>query len=60
MTKRRRWEILIWPIRYWQFHLLKPYGYRYRFLTETWIGPICLRVWEDARSAGGRAIRRVR
>jgi len=51
---KRRWEIIIFPT-IWNFWIHKPYGAKYHktpFLRETWIGPICLKIWEDPRSVG--------
>ena len=58
MSKRRNWEIIIYPLRYWQFYIAKPFGKPTEFLTETWIGPFCLRVWTNPLSAGNPFIRR--
>ena len=58
MSKTRNWEIIIYPLRYWQFYIARPFGKPTRFLTKTWIGPFCLFVWTDPRSAGNSFIRR--
>jgi len=57
MSKMRNWEIIIFPLRCWQFHIARPFGIP-KFLVETWIGPFCLRVWTDPRSVGSPFIRK--
>ena len=50
----RRWELLIWFSLcpdLWRFHIAGSFGKGEKpFLHETWIGPLCLRVWRDPMS----------
>ena len=54
--KKRRWEIVIYR-HVWMFHVHKPFGRFGVFLRETWIGPFCLKIWTDPRSAHPKWIR---
>ena len=55
---KRRWELLVF-VHIWHFWIWRGYGLRTPFMWETWIGPICLRVWADPRSISSvrRAVR---
>lgn len=56
----RRWDVTWMPWGWWRYHLLKPYGkpkYGGVFLTESWIGPLRLRVWRNPKSAWTKAFR---
>ena len=51
MISTRRWEILLWfKTCIWRFHVAKPFGKGEPFLHETWVGPICYRLWRDPKS----------
>ena len=59
MPKSRRWEVIIFP-DIWLFHIARKIGkkkYGGCFLVETWIGPICLRVWKNPKSASSKPFR---
>jgi len=56
--RRRRWEVIFFPYPYWHFHILKRYGKYKHFLTETWLGPICIRVWSDPKAAHTKPFRK--
>ena len=59
VPKNRRWELIIF-LDIWLFHIAKKIGknkYGGYFLVETWVGPICLRVWENPKSASIKLFR---
>lgn len=45
----RAWEVVVFPT-VWSFRVNHAYGKRTTFMRETWVGPVCLRVWANAKS----------
>lgn len=48
----RAWELLLFPT-IWSFRVNHPYGkpqYTGVFMRETWVGPLCLRIWTNPKS----------
>jgi hypothetical protein len=48
----RRWEVLIF-VHVWKWHINRPLGARTTtapFLHETWLGPLCFRLWRNPKS----------
>lgn len=46
----RNWDVSIWA-RNWHLYFGKPFGKYKVFLHESWVGPVCVRVWANPKSA---------